>query len=93
MIDTTILQIITKRNDMCGFALKRNGGMVRRLRYLARKENSDLTADDVLDTLKYMLSRGWLEQSGQWGSQKLYRATDGWQKDRLASIRKGIDNA
>ena len=88
MISTTVLQLITERGDtMYGFALNRASGTVRRLAYLAHKENRFLTIDDVLDSLKYMLSRGWLERSGQWGSQKLYHTTDAWPRNRLGTKR------
>jgi len=75
VINTYAIQTITAEK-WSGFSISLKSAMIRQLMYSLRKAGIDVTRQDIIDSLNYMLSRGWLVHSGWWGSQKLYNYTN-----------------
>ena len=84
MISTHVMQdIFSNHKDWAGFAIKSTGGCIRVLEYKLLREGIKVTANDIVDTLKYMLSRGWVRESGLWGRDRLYSLEENDANDRL----------
>jgi len=71
MISTYVVQD-TFAGRFVGFSLRRNSGVGRYIKHCLRKQGIMVTLNDIVDSWLYMLSRGWLRESGQWGSTTLY---------------------
>jgi len=78
MIDTTVLQTFSEfKEQLCGFALRPDGGTLRSVLQHSQRIDPKVTMTDVLDSAQYMLKRGWLVEAGWFGRDHLYSVYKG----------------
>lgn len=73
MINTYALQtIFADKKHWYGFSL--TGGLVRQLAYKLRKQGIDIIPSDIVQTLQYMISRGWVVHTGYYLNKSFTRS-------------------
>lgn len=85
MISTHAIQDITSnRQNWIGFSISVRSGSVGILRHKLQRTGISITRQDIIDTLSYMLSRGWIKETGLYGRDKLYSLTNRERKEKMS---------